>query len=153
MEQKIYISIEDVKLVSFAKTDLFDQITEFGNKENYQFTFEFKGEPIVDDKIYIASYTITPQLKTPDGSKDIAILKTSCVFSVTNWDEVVTKDNNQLNIPYSLIYNAAGIALSTTRGILAMLVKDTALSKLILPIINVQEQVLSHLNSIGVQIK
>jgi hypothetical protein len=151
VEQKIFISIEEVKLISFAKTDLFDTITEFGNKDQYQFTFQFTGKADVNTKTYIANYTITPQLKTTDGNSDIAILKTACVFGVANWDEVITQTDNNINIPYSLIYNAAGIALSTTRGMLAMLLKDTVFSKVIIPVINVQDQVLGHLNNLSIQ--
>lgn len=134
------IGINDIKFLHFELTTRVQELKEPLPYNVYEFQFEMQSHIAESEKLMNVQITITLYEKQSAETKiELAKIITLTSFRVVNFDEVITKNNNIINIPNQLIAVAAGIAISTSRGMFVMNVKDTIISNAIIPIINPQD--------------
>ncbi|MCX6270513.1 MAG: hypothetical protein NTU44_04695 [Bacteroidetes bacterium] len=136
---QITIGIRDVKLLHYeATTRVFDLLEPLPN-EKYEFQFDFKVRLSEHEMLFEVLLGVTLFEKQPENVKiELAKISTVTSFKVDNYNEVIRKNGEVVNIPNQLITVAGGIAVSTVRGMFAICVKDTILANAVIPIINPQ---------------
>ncbi|HAH22812.1 MAG TPA: hypothetical protein DCL77_03450 [Prolixibacteraceae bacterium] len=65
-----------------------------------------------------------------------ASIKTSCIFSIENFQDFLVENTNDVKLPDQLIVTLNSISLSTTRGIMFTSFKGTFMHNVFLPIVN-----------------
>lgn len=135
----ITIGINDVKFIHFETTTRVQELKESIHSDGYEFQFDMQTHISEEDKLFNVIMSTTLYEKQNEITKvELANIKTLTSFRIVNFNEVIKKEENQVSIPDQLITVAAGIALSTTRGMLVMCVKDSIISNAIIPIVNPQ---------------
>ncbi|MBI5403446.1 MAG: hypothetical protein HY959_08590 [Ignavibacteriae bacterium] len=71
-----------------------------------------------------------------DKSELAGEIKTLNEFEVINFDEVIKKEENKINIPTNFLATIIGLSISNTRGMMIAKSTGTILENAILPILN-----------------
>jgi len=102
---------------------------------NYNFDIKVQSQVIADQKILMP--IVTAKINELSTSQKIAEIKTACLFSIENFNEIIKKneDGTLYHIPRELELILRPVALSTTRGIIYSEFRGTYLANAIMPII------------------
>jgi hypothetical protein len=135
----ITIGIKDIKFLHFETTTRVQELKTPLPEEAFEFQFEMQTSINEDENTFNVLFSITLFEKQGSITKiELANIKTLSIFRVLNFDEVFKKEGNLIFIPDQLILVAANIAISTSRGMFVMNVKDSIISNAVMPIINPQ---------------
>jgi hypothetical protein len=86
--------------------------------------------------------------KTEAIKLELAYVDCLCNFFIENFEEVVKNVDGILTIPEQFIPPTFGIAVSTARGMLSVLLRGSKISNAVIPIINPQQMFLSQAKQI-----
>lgn len=139
--KEILIRIKEIKEHSFNLKS-FSNLTEdlvFG--KNIQMGIAFKFDANLEEDIFHFFTLIKYKTIIEDVEQILVELETEIIFEVKDLSKVVKKleDEDQMNIDDDFIKTMAGVAIGTTRGMLASNTKGSVLSKFPLPILNPEE--------------
>lgn len=104
-----------------------------------KFNFDLNIESSVDAAQKIVINRIKVNIKGDDANTVLGSLTCACVFSVANFEEVITLNGNapaDINEAFAETLNA--ISISTTRGVMFSELKGTFLHFAFLPIIDIK---------------
>jgi hypothetical protein len=137
-DKDIQISIVEINEISFNLAPLPIPVEEikFGENLVLQVGVNFDGSP---ENETIRFFTLINWILT-GVEQPIVSLETELVFEIQNLAEVfkIEEDGN-FQIENNFLATLAGVALGTSRGILAVNVKGSPMSKFPLPILNPTE--------------
>lgn len=140
LEQKkinITIGIQDIKLIHFETSSRLLELKEPLPQEVFEFQFEMQARLLHLEKLYEVQMSATLFEKQSVVTKvELAKLKTLIAFRIDNYEEIILNNQDQVTIPDGLITLTASIALSTTRGMFAVSVKDLIIRNAIIPIMD-----------------
>lgn len=135
----ITIGLNNIRLHEFTTTQRVLELKNPPAPDIYEFQFDLDSKIIESDKLFSIALTVTLYEKQDENTKiELAKIKTINDFNIVNFEEVFKKADDKLLVPNQLIALAAGIAISSARGIFLMCVKDTILNNALIPIINPQ---------------
>lgn len=103
-----------------------DTIFEFEIKSGYQF-YPDRNEIVAHTEIFI---------KAKGNDQVLGKTSTAVVFTLQNWDEIITIIDDKVDVPQGLMTILHSIAYSTTRGMMYMQFRGTFLQNAHLPIID-----------------
>lgn len=137
-KKEIQISIKEINEISFNLTPLPIPVEEleFGNNLTLQVGVNFDGNIETETfKFHTRINWLVTEVENP-----IVSLETELVFEIQNLAEVFkTEADGKHKIENHFLVTIAGVALGTSRGVLAVNVKGTPMSKFPLPILNPTE--------------
>jgi hypothetical protein len=135
-----------IKVVDLVKSFLAAPVKQFTTVPNFNFTINLEQKLDHTNKCLIVitnvEITTTDDLDTILGSASVA-----CVFSIENYDEVVTIDKNKhahIKDVTSNVLNS--ISISTTRGVLSQIFRGTILHHAILPVLDPKSFKSAHIS-------
>jgi len=135
----ITFRINEIKLLHFETTQRVNEIHSPLSTDCYEFRIDLKTESSELNKTFSNLLKITLFEKQSDDIKvELAKLQTLIVFEINNFNEIIKKQNNKIQVPNQLISLTAGISISTARGMLVLNLKDTNISNAVIPIIKPQ---------------
>lgn len=103
------------------------------------FNFEISIETTVDHPQKIVIVATRVNIKGNDQQTDLGSIICACIFSVANFDEVVTMHSpTSAEVSHSFAEALNSIAISTTRGVMFSELKGTVLHHAFLPIIDIK---------------
>ena len=102
---------------------------------NFNFNIGIESRTDVANKLVFVIVHI--EIKNDDHSLVLGAISVSCIFEITNFDEVIKVEaDGKVNIPPKLIETLNIISISTTRGVMFSTFKGTFLHGAVLPIID-----------------
>ena len=104
--------------------------TDLGN-----FSFNVSIQTNVDAPQKLVFVIVSVQVQTANQAHTLGSLVASCIYSVGNFEEVVSMKDGQPTIPTVAADMFNSISISTTRGLMFSAFKGTFLHNAILPII------------------
>lgn len=103
------------------------------------FNFDVNTMANVDKGQKVVINTVTIKIKGDSKADELGSIACACIFSVANFDEVVTmKSEIEAEISDSFSETLNSITISTARGMMASELKGTFLHFAILPIIDIK---------------
>jgi hypothetical protein len=110
-----------------------------GSKPPANFNFDIRMEATVDKPQNLVINNATIKIKSGNNSEVLGSITCACIFSVANFDEVVTmKSETEAEINETFAEELNAISISTTRGVMFSEMKGTFLHYAFLPIIDIQ---------------
>jgi hypothetical protein len=135
----ITIGIKEIKFLHYESTTRVQEIKNQLPNDAYEFQFDMQWNIAEKDKLFNILLSVTLYEKQSSETKiELANMKEHISFVVINFQEVIKKEKELISIPDQLVTVAAGIALSTARGMFVMNVKDSILNNAVIPIVNPQ---------------
>ena len=109
-----------------------------GSPPVVNFNFEVSVETNVDNnqKFVIAATKV--KIMADDKTTLMGSISCACIFSVANFDEVITMKDSQADLHESFAATINSISISTTRGVMFSELKGTILHYAFLPIIDIK---------------
>jgi hypothetical protein len=102
---------------------------------NYNFNINLESK--VDATSEFIFVIVNIDIKTEDQSLTLGSLSVSCIYHITNFNEVVKLTiENRFQIPQALVELLNAISISTTRGVMFSTFKGTFLHNALLPIVD-----------------
>jgi hypothetical protein len=104
---------------------------------NFNFTINVESNADKDKKLLIASTKV--KIKGDSQTSEVGSLTCACIFSVANFEDVITiQDDGHVELyqPFADAINS--IAISTTRGVMFSELKGTFLHYAFLPVVDVK---------------
>ena len=105
-------------------------------KTTFHFDINLEHRINADNNLVIVICTIS--IVNEDKSTQLGLLKSSCIFEVTNMADFIDNNKKQINFPGGILTTLNSITISTVRGIMFSQFKGTFLHNALLPIINPQ---------------
>ena len=135
----ITIGIREIKFLHYESTTRVQEIKSQLPNDAYEFQFDMQWNIAEKDKLFNILLSVTLYEKQSSETKvELANMKEHISFVVINFQDVIKKEKELISIPDQLVTVAAGIALSTARGMFVMNVKDSILNNAVIPIVNPQ---------------
>lgn len=103
---------------------------------DHEFNFDITAETRVNSEKKLVFIITTVKVRELNGEKELGEIASALAFEVENFEEVITKNNDDhfiVPIPFEILMRT--ISISTTRGIMFSNFKGTHLHKAILPIV------------------
>ena len=133
----VTIGIHDIKYISFDFTNKAKSLKKGFDKGKYEFNFHLNSVVLEKEKQLRVELTIDLNgIDKKDNNVEIAQLKTTFLYRVVNFEQVIKKINNSFSIPDHLFAITSSISVSTARGMFVMNLKDTLFSNAIIPIMD-----------------
>ena len=135
----ITIGIKGIRFLHFEPTSRVQELTKQLPPEMYEFQLDMESQIVEHEKLFNVQMSVTLYEKQGVSTKiELATMKTLTSFNIVNLNELILKENGLITIPDQVILVATGIAVSTTRGMFVMSVKDSIINNAVIPIINPQ---------------
>lgn len=99
------------------------------------FTFNVNIHTNVDAVQKLVFVIVSVQIQTTDQLQNLASLDASCIYTIINFEEVVSEKDGKHVLPVAVSDMFNSISISTTRGLMFSTFKGTFLHNAILPII------------------
>lgn len=138
----IAIRVKEVNEISFYAKPLPMPIEEIQFGENLVFGLGFSFN--IDTKNELFSFNTLVKYQVEGIDDPVVELNNEIIFEIRNLSEVVTNDGMHINDDF--LITLAGVAIGTTRGILAANTKGSHWAKFPLPILNPKE-LIEEMNS------
>jgi hypothetical protein len=113
-------------------------------ERRYNFNINIEQRINNEEKLVIVVTSV--DLIHEEDQQSHASIKTSCIFLIENFQDFITANSNQVNLPDQFIATLNSISLSTTRGIMFSHFKGTFMHNVFLPIINPSTVVIKKQN-------
>lgn len=105
---------------------------------NHKYTFEFIVAALLDTNQKFIGIDLTINLFTSELKDDkVCELTIRSTYHVLNFNEIVSKKENNFIISDIAMQHLTAVTLSTARGIFFVKVQDSFLSNIIIPIIDI----------------
>lgn len=135
----ITLSLIENKCLSFDLTEYALSNKKAVNFESYEFSFtlnfnllekEKQARVVLNCKLY--------EKQGPNFKLEIAELKSTTLFFIQNYDEIIKRDDSKINvlIPNPLIELCNSVTLSSTRGMFSVKLENTLYSNAVFPLID-----------------
>ncbi len=131
-KQNIFFQIIGVELLGTTINHPQKQLPE---RINFHFKINLEYKINVDKKFVFVATFVTVSDKN-DKETQLGTITTSCNFKISNLDEFMDKENNEVLFPDEILFMFNSISISTTRGIMFSQFKGTFLDHAYLPIID-----------------
>ena len=133
------IGIKEIKFIDFSLTSAANELKE-PEVEKFEFQFQIQTQVVESTKTFDIILKILISYKTTETINiELGHIETFSSFFITEFDEVVKKEAEVLTVPETIFPTTIGVAISTARGMLVMLLKDTNISRATIPIVNAQQ--------------
>jgi len=103
---------------------------------NYNFNISLEHRINIENKLIVVISSI--EILHEDKKIHLGLIKASCIYEISNMEEFVEKDNNEVKMPDGILTNLNSITISTVRGIMFSQFKGTFLHNAYMPIVNPQ---------------
>jgi hypothetical protein len=134
-EKEVQYKLSRVKEVSFSCTDLVNDLSHEVIEKDLKIEIGFNFQILKDNDEFAISTLIQYLFKGDQVLK----YENQIVFNVKNIDQVVTLENDKVNIKDGFLLSLLSVVIGTTRG---MMIKNTMgkkINEFSLPILNPQE--------------
>ena len=130
-EQQLSFGLQAFQVVDFKLNQRRKKVEE--NSLGYR--FQFRPEFNRDDKIIEIYFKITA-VEGKDAKSSIASIETKTDFFIPDFDKM--RDGDAIDVPDPLMTTLMSIALSTTRGAMAVKTEGHVIQKFLIPLMNPQ---------------
>jgi hypothetical protein len=133
----IAIRVKEINEISFYLKPLPMPIEQIQFGENLIFGLGFSFNVDIEKELFSFNTLVKYQVKGIE--EPVVELENEIVFEIQNLAEVVTTDGEGMDIKDDFLITLAGVAVGTTRGILAANAKGSHWANFPLPILNPKE--------------
>lgn len=129
-----------------------DNISDIKESDDFYFSVDNKIDLGFNDEHFLIQAILDIDIKKiSDKNEDVlakSLISIEYVFHVENFDELHTFDNKGIiSVDKNLTTNISAVAYSTTRGLLLDRFRDTAFDNFILPVIDVNKDIIANAQS------
>ncbi|WP_233266174.1 hypothetical protein [Myroides fluvii] len=129
-----------------------DSVSDINESEDFYFTVDNKIDLGFNDEHFLIQAILDIEIKKIlDKNEDVvakSLISIEYVFHVENFGELHTFDDKGIiSVDKNLTTNIAAVAYSTTRGLLLDRFRDTAFDNFILPIVDINKDIITNAQS------
>ena len=107
---------------------------QLNQERTYHFNINIEQRINNEEKLVVVITSV--DLIYEEDNQTHASIKTSCIFSIENFQDFLTGPTDKVNFPDQFIVTLNSISLSTTRGIMFTSFKGTFMHNVLLPIVD-----------------
>ena len=107
---------------------------QLSTERTYDFNIGIEQRINNEEKLVVVITSI--ELVHREGQQTHASIKTSCIFTIGNFQDFIAENTNEVKFPQQFVVTLNSISLSTTRGIMFSHFKGTFMHDVLLPIID-----------------
>jgi len=135
--KEINIQIKEIKEISFFLKPLPLPLNQIELGKNLLFGLGFNFKANIESEMF--TFRTVVKYNMEDIQEPVVELENEIVFYIQNISAVVSIVNEEMEIRDDLLTTLAGVAIGTTRGMLAVNTKGSHWDKFPLPILNPKE--------------
>ena len=126
--------------LQFRRIEILNSSINFIASDNSSiFSFDINLQHQIDYPNKNIFVIVSVNIKTEDFKNIIGTAVVSCIFNLSNFEEVIKADTlGKFQIPKPLTESLSSISIATVRGIMFALFKGTFLHNAILPIVDLE---------------
>lgn len=135
MSKKKPINIEfQIRAIELLDSCLNAPKKQLPNNSIFQFDINLEHRLNVENKLVIVVCSVS--IFSEKKEELLGQLKASCIYNVSNIDEFLVKESNELRFPDDFVTTLNSISISTTRGMMFSFFRGTFLHNAVLPMVD-----------------
>ena len=107
---------------------------QLNQERSYNFNINIEQRINNEEKLVVVITSV--DLIHEKDNQSHASIKTSCIFSIENFQDFIVGNTNEVKFPDQFVVTLNSISLSTTRGIMFTCFKGTFMHNVLMPIVD-----------------
>jgi hypothetical protein len=132
----ITLRLLDVKCIFFELSEYAKTNTYQPAFDAYEFQFKLQASVLEEEKEFVINLDVKLFEKRGNIKYELSNLVCHLKFALVNYNEIILKRDNIIQIPDQLIITCAGIVVSSARGMFAVNLNGTLYSNAVVPLID-----------------